>query len=212
MEASAEHTPHFGPQAASAPHGPHIEAEPVEWQPRALWVGARLLCGALCFFFASFVFAYFYLRLLDVNHAWKIGHVNPGLGLGVVIAVVLVASAALLRLAAMRPARALALAGIALGLALLSVVLQVIQWTTLGFGPGSGGYASVYVGWTSSFTVLSLFCIYWIETQVATALRARREGTAATDELVTASLESCSFFWGFYVAIGVLAFVILYLV
>ena len=60
----------------------------------------------------------------------------------------------------------------ALVLALLSIVLQVIAWTTLGFGPASGGYASVYVGWTAWYAVFTLACAYWIETQVATALAA----------------------------------------
>ncbi len=50
-----------------------------------IWVGARQLCGAASFFFVSFVFAYFYLRSLDSNKSWKIGAVNPGIGLGVVI-------------------------------------------------------------------------------------------------------------------------------
>ncbi len=212
MEASAEHTPHVGPQAASAPHAPHIEAEPLEWQPRVTWVGARLLCGALTFFFASFLFAYFYLRLLDTNHSWKIGKVNPSIGLGILIAVVLVASAVILRLAVPRPAAAVRLGGISLGLALLAVVLQVIEWTTLGFGAASGGYASVFVGWTSCYAVLIIPCAYWIETQVAGYWRERREGTTQTAELHRASLEACSFFWAYYVAIGVIAFVVLYIV
>jgi hypothetical protein len=43
--------------------------------------------------------------------------------------------------------------------------------------------------------------------------RPRREGVPADDvELLDAGLEACSFFWAFYVASGVLAFVILYLV
>ena len=64
---------------------PGIEPEPPEWQPRAIWVGGRLLCGAITFFFVSFVFAYFYLRALDVNHNWTIGPVHPSQGLGLAI-------------------------------------------------------------------------------------------------------------------------------
>ena len=56
--------------SASAPVGRDIEPEPPEWQPRAIWVGGRLLCGAISFFFASFVFAFFYLKALDTNHSW----------------------------------------------------------------------------------------------------------------------------------------------
>ena len=117
---------------ASAPTGPHIEPEPREWQPRAMWVGARLLCGAAAFFFMAFVFAYFYLRSLNVHHAWKIGSVHPSLGLGIAIAVVLIASAALLRTAGAQPTRTVSLGFGALALAVLAVVLQVVEWFDAG--------------------------------------------------------------------------------
>jgi heme/copper-type cytochrome/quinol oxidase subunit 3 len=204
--------------SASAPTHPEIELEPSEWQPRALWVGARQLCGALAFFLVSFVFAYFYLRSQDTNGDWKIGSVSPSLGLGIVILLSLLASAALLRAAVTRPAVTVRAGAAALGLALLSVLLQVIEWTTLGFGPASGGYASVYVGWTAFYAVLTVACAYWIETQVATAWRRRRHGVSSTSAevmsdtaVVDAGLEACSFFWTFFVANGVVLFVLLYL-
>ncbi len=208
--------------SASAPTHPDIELEPPEWQPRALWVGARQLCGAAAFFFVSFVFAYFYLRSLDPNHSWKIGTVTVPVGWGLVIAVVLVLSAVALRAAATRPELTVRAGAAALVLALLSIVLQVITWTTLGFGPASGGFASVYVGWTAFYAVFTLPCAFWIETQVATAWRRRREGVRGsrppapaevhTDPAVIgAGLDACSFFWNFYVFNGVLLFVILYL-
>ena len=204
--------------SASAPTHPEIELEPPEWQPRAMWVGARQLCGAAAFFFMAFVFAYFYLRSLDTHKDWKIGSVNPSIGLGVAILVVLLLSAAALRMAATQSELRVPVGAAALLLALLAVVLQVIEWTTLGFGPASGGYASVYVGWTAFYSVFALLSAYWIETQVATAWRRRREGVQVTSaEVLTdaaveaASLEACSFFWTFYVALGVVLFVLLYL-
>jgi heme/copper-type cytochrome/quinol oxidase subunit 3 len=206
--------------SASAPTHPDIELEPPEWQPRAMWVGARQLCGAAAFFFLAFVFAYFYLRSLDLGKDWKIGHnVNPSLGLGVAIVIALVLSAALLRTTSARPELTVRAGALSLLLLLAAVVLQVVAWTQLGFGPASGGYASVYVGWTIFYAVFALMSAYWIETQVATAWRRRRHGVVATpadvltDETLTrANLEACSFFWAFYVAIGVATFVILYLV
>jgi heme/copper-type cytochrome/quinol oxidase subunit 3 len=204
--------------SASAPTHPHIELEPPEWQPRALRAGARGLCGAMAFFMVSFVFAYFYLRAQDPDRDWKIGHVQPPVLFGLIILLVLVASAAAMRIAATQPERTISAGSLALGLALLSVVLQVIQWTTLGFGPESGGYASVFVGWTAFYAVLTLPCAFWIETQVATAWRRRREGVSATPAEVTsdtpvveAGLEACSFFWSFYVVNGLVLFVLLYL-
>jgi heme/copper-type cytochrome/quinol oxidase subunit 3 len=204
--------------SASAPTHAHIELEPPEWQPRAIWVSARQLCGAASFFFLAFVFAYFYLRSLDTNKDWKIGSVNPSLGLGILILVVLILSAVALRAAATRAELAVRASAGALLLALLSVVLQVIQWTTLGFGPASGGYASVYIGWTAFYAVFTLFCAYWIETQVATVWRRQRHGVPDTSAevltdtaLTRAGIEACSFFWTFYVVNGVILFVLLYL-
>jgi heme/copper-type cytochrome/quinol oxidase subunit 3 len=176
-----------------------------------------MLCGAAAFFFVSFAFAYFYLRSLDVNKGWKIGSVHPSLGLGVAILVVLILSAALLQAAAVRPALTVSAGGAALALALGSIVLQVVEWTTLGFGPSSGAYASVFIGWTVFYVVLALACAYWIETQVATAWRRSRHGVGPTPaevltdvEVVHAGLRACSFFWTFYVAVGAVAFVLLY--
>jgi heme/copper-type cytochrome/quinol oxidase subunit 3 len=206
---------------ASAPIAAHIQPEPRGWQPRALWVGARMLCGAVSFFFLSFLFAYFYLRSLDTNHAWKIGPVNPSLGLGTAIMALLLGSAVIFRLGARRPADTLATGIVAIVIVLTAIVLQVVEYTTLGFGPASGGYASVFVGWTSLYAVFALIGLYWIETQVASLWRARRgglarpirEGVPADDvELLWAGIEACSFYWAFFVAIGVLAYIVLYLV
>ncbi|MGH2894997.1 MAG: hypothetical protein ACRDPM_17270 [Solirubrobacteraceae bacterium] len=204
--------------SASAPTHPQIELEPPEWQPRAMWVGARMLCGAVAFFLVSFVFAYFYLRAQDPDNQWKVGAVNPSIGLGIVILACLVASAVALRAAVGHPERTLSAGGAALGLALLSVVLQVIEWTTLGFGPASGGYASVFIGWTIFYSVLTLACCFWIETQVATAWRRGRGDVGATPAevltdtgVIASGVEACSFFWSFFVLNGLVLFVLLYL-
>jgi heme/copper-type cytochrome/quinol oxidase subunit 3 len=208
--------------SASAPTHPEFELEPPEWQPRALWVGARQLCGAAAFFFISFVFAYFYLRSLDSNRNWKIGSVNPPTVFGIVILLVLILSAFAMREASRNPARTVSAGGAAVALALLSIVLQVIAWTTLGFGPSSGGYASVYVGWTAFFAVFTLPCAFWMETQVATAWRRSREDVRGEEPasradvhtdpaVISAGVEACSFFWSFYVFGGLVLFVLLYL-
>jgi|SRR5579884_2040347 len=209
---------------------PPIEPEPATWQPRVMWASGRLLAGAITFFFISFVFAYFYLKSLDLNHNWRIGsHVHPSIGLGIGIIVSLLVSAALLRVASRRPlaqmpagpqTELMALGAVAL--ALLSIALQCISYTVQKFGPASGGYASVYVGWTVFYIFIMLAPIYWITTQYATLRRRRREGKAWAEqeavvyaselELMGAGLESCAFFWSYYVFIGLVAFVVLYLV
>jgi heme/copper-type cytochrome/quinol oxidase subunit 3 len=212
---------------ASAPLHPHIDPEPPDWQPRAIWVGGRLLCGAISFFFASFLFAYFYLRSLDLNKTWTIGAVHPSKGLGAAIVALFVVGAVIYRLAAKRPPDVFPAGIIAIVLSLLAVALQFYEYTTLDFGASSGGYASVYLGWTSLYAIVALFGIYWIEVQMANLWRVRRLGAAKRTEtpspeielmpapetdLLRASIESSSFYWAYFVAIGFLAWVILYLI
>src|SRR5258708_29358147 len=127
--------------AASAPR--NMQPEPATWQPRAMWVTARLLCGAISFFFLAFLFAYFYLRSLDPNHGWKIGPVHPSMGLGVSIMVLFVLSAVVLRIGALRSADTVTVSVVAIVLALVAIVLQFVEYTQLDFGSSSVGYASV---------------------------------------------------------------------
>src|SRR5438270_251749 len=103
---------------ASAPLAAHIEPEPREWQLRALWIGIRLFCGSASFFFVAFLFAYFYLRSINSHHAWKIGAVNPSIGLGVAIVVLFVLSAVALRVGVTREPDTLLAGVVALVLAL----------------------------------------------------------------------------------------------
>jgi heme/copper-type cytochrome/quinol oxidase subunit 3 len=206
--------------SASAPVGGHIEPEPPQWQPRAIWVGGRLLCGAISFFFASFVFAFFYLKALDSNHSWKIGRVVPDGGFGIAIAALFLFSAVIYRLAARRPAGDSMAAGvIALLMGLAAVALQFVEYIVLDFGASQGGYAAVYFGWTATYAIVALMGLYWIEVQVASLWRVRREGKmreteAPTSEtaLLLAGIEASSFYWAFFVAIGVVAYILLYLV
>ena len=76
----------------------------------------------------------------------------------------------------------------------------------------------MFIGYTACYAVVTLMAAFWIETQVATAWRRRREGVAATPaavlsdtEVVNAGLEACSFFWSFMVLNGLVLFVLLYL-
>jgi heme/copper-type cytochrome/quinol oxidase subunit 3 len=205
---------------ASAPQAGFIEPEPPEWQPRAIWVGGRLLCGAISFFFASFLFAYFYLRALNTNHSWTIGPVHPSGGLGLAIAALYLVGAVIYRLAARRDEVDEVVGGlIAVVFTLVAVVLQFIEYTKLDFGAASGGYAAVFFGWTSVYAVVALMGIYWIQVQVSSLWRIRRAGETRETEVPTsedavlrAGIEASSFYWAFYVATGVLAYIILYLV
>ena len=202
-----------------------IEPEPPDTQPRNLWVSARLGAGAVAFFNLPFVFAYFYLRSLDTKAHWKIGAVHPSSAMGIAIVGAIALSAAVARAGRARRVQAGALA-IVLGL--VAVALQCIEYTTVDFGPASGGYASVFFGWTAMYAVGVLIAMYWLEVQVATLARAPRgtrveaeltaggheppRGAAANADLTTAGYEAASFYWAFLAGVGVLLWVVLYLV
>jgi heme/copper-type cytochrome/quinol oxidase subunit 3 len=210
------------PQAIAGPVAPGVEIppEPPEVGARTLYVASRLLAGATAFFFLAFVFAYFYLRALNQNHMWHPRHVNPDQALGAAIVACVVLSALLSGLASSQLGRGahawLRTAGLALVLGLAAVILQCIAYTSQSFGPTNGGYASVFCAWTALFAVAVLATMYWLETHVATELRARRaKGShpdiADPDRLIAPGMAACAFYWMFLAGVGVLAYVILYL-
>jgi heme/copper-type cytochrome/quinol oxidase subunit 3 len=109
-----------------------------------------------------------------------------------------------------------AVAGLVLGL--LAIVFQCIGYTQQHFGPTDGAFASVFCAWTGFYMIAVLGTMYWLETQVATELRARRMPAHShgdisdPDLLIAPGLDAAVFYWGFLGGIGVLTYVILYLV
>ena len=215
-----------------------VEGEPPELLGRNLNAASHLLASATAFFFLAFVFAYFYLRSLNNDHLWRPKHVDPSLTLGTLVMVLTVACAAAVRLgladhrAGRRPQWRIK--GVAaLGAGVVAVVLQVVEWTTNGFGPADGGYASVFIGWTAFNLLFLVGALFWLENVLATSIRYRnyrdvpsrspapghasgdpeRSGHDIADpvSLVRAGLEALSFFWAFLAGLGVLAWIVLYL-
>lgn len=191
-----------------------IQDEPREWASRSITVAAKMWCGAMAFFFAAFLFAYFYLKSLDLNHSWKIGaHVSPAGGIGVSVMGAFLLSAVLLAVGSRRPSDRISMGTVAIVLALIGIGLQFFEYSIAGFGPESGAYASVFFGWTAVYALGAFWGVYWMETQVAALWRATRNGFSEVDEeLLDAGLRACSTCWSFYAAVGVLMFVVLYLV
>ena len=213
-----------------------VEAEPPELLGRNLSAAGHLLASATAFFFLAFVFAYFYLRSLNNDHLWRPKHVDPSLALGTVVMALVVVSAVLVRLglvdhrAGRRSRwRLEGMLGLAAGVA--AIVVQVVEWTANGFGPADGGFASVYIGWTAFNVLFMAGALFWLENLVATAIRYRdvsggvpapghasgdpgRPGHDIADplSLVRPGLEALSFYWAFLAGLGVLAWVVLYLV
>jgi len=203
------------------PAGVEIPPEPPDVGARALSVAARLLAGASTFFFLAFLFAYFYLRSLNVEHMWHPAHVkvNQGLGAAFIACVVLSAGLTILAGRSMKAKSPSwlgpAIGGVVLGLA--AVVLQCIEFTAQHFGPTDGAFASVFCAWSGFYLIAVLGAMYWLETQVATELRARREPAPADgdikdpDRLIAPGLDAAVFYWAFLAALGVIAYVTLYL-
>jgi heme/copper-type cytochrome/quinol oxidase subunit 3 len=211
----------LGLQIPPVPAGTEIPPEPPDVGARALSVAARLLAGATTFFFVAFVFAYFYLRSQNIEHMWKPAHVKPDQGLGVAFIVCLLLSVASAIVAGRgmksrtpgwtRPA----LASVVLGLA--AVAVQCVEYTQQKFGPTNGAYASVFCAWTAFYMIAVLGVMYWLETQVATEIRASRQPADPSgdikdpDLLIAPGLDAAVFYWGYLGAIGVLTYVVLYL-
>jgi cytochrome c oxidase subunit 3 len=192
---------------------PFVDDEPPEVLGRNLGAASRLLASAAVMFFLSFLFAYFYLRSLNNGGMWKPKGVDPSIGLGVAVLIGVVGCGVLVRLAMLDQKGAKAAAArlklaVALGLGLAAVVLQVIEWFTEGFGPTEGGYASVFIGWTGVLALFVLIALVWLEMVLATMIRS---GGAAGGADTGAELDALSFFWTFIAGVGLVTFVILYL-
>ena len=219
MASSGENLP-LGRMVPPVPAG-EIPPEPPDVAARALSVASRLLASASTFFFLAFLFAYFYLRSLNVEGLWRHGHINPNQALGVAMIACIVLSA----LSAVVAGRQLqrgspgwrvpAIGAVVLGLA--AVGLQCFEYTRQHFGPTDGAFASVFCTWTAFYMIAVLGTMYWLETQVATELRARRAPAPTeadiqeADKLIAPGMDAAVFYWVFLAGIGVVTYVTLYL-
>jgi heme/copper-type cytochrome/quinol oxidase subunit 3 len=220
MASPSEELP-LGLMVPPVPAGVEIPPEPPDVGARALSVSSRLLCGASTFFFLAFLFAYFYLRSINQDHLWHPAHVNPAKGLGAIfIACVLISAGLMIVAGRQMKVKSPSWLGPAIGglfFGLAAVVVQCIEFTVQDFGPTNGAYASVFCAWLGFYALAVFATMYWLETQVATELRARRTPAAADgdikdpDRLIAPSLDAAVFFWGFLAGIGVVTYVTLYL-
>jgi heme/copper-type cytochrome/quinol oxidase subunit 3 len=192
---------------------PADATEPPEVFERNMAVGARVLAAGCAFFFVAFLFAFFYLRALDSNGKWNQHDLKPGQGWGVPILVCVLASVLVYALAFRSLQRGKESAwrlgaGAALLLGVSALVIQAVEYTQLSFGPGDGGFASVFFGWTGLYAAFVLGMMYWLETQLAQTIR---EGEPAL-ALVRPSAESLRLNWAVLGAVGLIAYILLYLV
>ena len=182
-----------------------------ELEERIERIGFLLAAGATITFFLGFVFAYFYLRSINNAGLWKPPGVDApdGWGIAITLAFVLSAATFWISVVAARDRRGfwIPAAGLSLLFALAGCVLQALEYANVPFGPRSGGYASVFYGWTALYVVVALLAMYRIETVFAAGVRNRRNGEYAP----TVGLAG-AYYWALLAGIGVLAWILLYLV
>lgn len=205
--------------------------EPPELLARNLGAGVRLFVAAQLFFFGAFLFAYFYLRELNASNMWHPPAVKAPVGQGAAILACIAVSAAVywLSILALRRRGEAAWrlgAGITLLLALAALGIQCYEWATLDFGPGGGGFASVFIAWTGFYAAVGLLGgIYWIETTLATSVRHRGRkpgpvvaaaeapgGASGARAVLVPSAEAAGVNWYFLALVEVVTFVLLYIV
>jgi heme/copper-type cytochrome/quinol oxidase subunit 3 len=185
--------------------------ESPEVHERNLRIGVRVLAGSTILFFFAFAFAYFYLRALDSHGRWNASDAAAPDGFGVAITGLFVLSAAALSAAtsaARRDRPWLARTGVALAAVVVAIVVQGIEYANVDFAPHDGGFTSVFYGWTALFAVVALGAVYWIAVLVAEGSRSRTADTRP----VPPGLEEAALYLQVLATIGVIAWVLLYLV
>jgi heme/copper-type cytochrome/quinol oxidase subunit 3 len=183
-----------------------------------LAVGVRLLASAVVFLFMAFVFAFFYLRALNTDHAFGLPHGGPPDGWGVPILVCVLLATAVFDFGRRAlsdgtggPWRLASLVAWLLGLA--AIVLQFVEYYNLPFAATDGGLASVFLGFTVVFAVFWLGAVYWMETLWAQSLRQPASSEVASpSRLLRPSADACAVYLYVMVLVELFAFVLLYLV
>jgi heme/copper-type cytochrome/quinol oxidase subunit 3 len=209
--------------AADAPIvSPYAELEPPEILARNLQVGARVMAAAQSFALLVFVFAYLYLRTLNSNGDWRPKHVHPSAGIGVAFVACLVLCAASYLVAVRRLGdgteprwRIAAAAALAFGLGAFGLI--VAQLASIAFGPTSGGYASVFIGWHGFYGLNLLLALVWLETLVAQSFHAHTQDVApqmgdvsAPFAVMRPSGDAFAIVLAVTILFGILGYVLLY--
>lgn len=173
---------------------------------------SRMLIASGSFFFASFFFAFAMLHIFDNNQMWLPNRVtHPPMGLGVASVALLVAAGLVyirgqMGLQRGEQATFTGAAGLALALGLAAAICYAFTLKNLGFSLQDGGYASVFFGLTVVYLiglVSTLVFLLGLVNRSRLGLYARDRRTA---------VDAFAEFWGWYIFIGVAAYLVLYVV
>jgi heme/copper-type cytochrome/quinol oxidase subunit 3 len=215
--------------AEPSPGLSQAEEEAVFYHESALnasWTGVRLALGGLTFLFGAFVFAFFYLRSLNSYHLWYTSSTHPSKAIGVTVMVLVVASAAVQTLALQRIKAGhrgawLGGATLALLLGLAAIGVQIWQLANLGFWPGAGGFASVFVGYNPIFIAIAFCAMVWLEilimrcrgiAEISFVEQPPTYAEAFAVQRFQASLSAFTVTWNYLAVVAFIAWVLFYLV
>jgi heme/copper-type cytochrome/quinol oxidase subunit 3 len=173
-------------------------------------IGTWLFLGAEIFFFAAWWFAFFYLRAINNNQAWRVQGVGPpSKGYGAVVVALAVLTAVAYFVGSRQPSGAVLfrlLTPVALVFGIATSLFQGYEMWHLGFGLTQGGYPAVFSGMTGSWVVQFAVATAWLGSIVAQA------GPAG--DTIARRKPAGSFAWIllFLAAVGIINYVLLYLV
>ena len=177
---------------------------------RLVAIGTWLFLAAQIFFFAGFWFAFFYLRALNSNQAWRTQGVGPpSKAYGAVVVILAILTAATYFVGSRQPTRAVLfrlLTPVALIFAIATCVFQGYEMWHLGFGLTQGAYPSVFSGMTTAWLLQFVGTTAWLASIVTQ--------TGPAGDTITRRQPAASFAWVllFLAAIGVVNYILLYLV
>lgn len=209
-------------------NGPSDTPEEREYEMRAhissIWTGSRLFIGIYTFMLASLVFSYFYLRSSNNGLLWRPDHVTAPRPYGLLVFGFSLLTSALAYFGRKRLVKGsfsdfsvAAWSGVGTGL--LALLFQILEFSHLGFFPGSSGYASCFVGFAVMNIGTLVISAYWLETTVARGMRIRRELSGDNPEFSShprarafrADVASMAYFQVFVALTGALLFAMFYL-
>ncbi len=175
-------------------------------QFRKLRIATLFVIGADVVFVSCLFFTYLYLHALNVDDHWLPAGVRaPAAASGVLLAALLVLSAASYRWADLgirRGDQGRLRSGLAVALGLWAVELVYALWqlTHLGFGPGSGGFASAFI-------VLAGYHVFHLLLGVPLGfmvLNRARHGRYAAGQAIGVELVGYFWYWVTATAVGMM--------
>jgi hypothetical protein len=196
----------------------------------AAWTGTRLALGGMSFLFGAFIFAFFYLRSLNSHDLWyppKSATFAPpeiwigSLIVGLVLVSAVVQTLALQRIKAGHKAPWVQGAVLALVVGLVAVAVTIWELADLPFWPGSSGFSSVFVGFWPIYLTLAFAVMVWLEILI---MRGRQipeisfveqpptYAEAFAVQRFQASLSGFTITWNYLAVVGIVAWVLFYLV